>query len=101
MTARKKLHADEITTDATLVRQLLAAQFPQWAELRITPVASDGTENSIYRLGDDMAVRLPRRPGKTGVEKEHRWLPKLAPHLPVAVPVPLAIGTPAEGYPCV
>ena len=101
MTARKKLHAVGITTDATLVRQLLAAQFPQWAELAIEPVASAGTENAIYRLGDDMAVRLPLRAWKTGVEKEHRWLPKLAPHLPLAVPVPLAKGTPADGYPCV
>jgi aminoglycoside phosphotransferase (APT) family kinase protein len=97
----RKLHADEVDTDVSLVRRLLAAQLPQWADLAIEPVTSAGTEYAIYRLGDDMAVRLPRRPGKTeGLEKEHRWLPVLAPHLPLAVPVPLAKGLPAEGYPC-
>lgn len=95
-----KMHADEVDTDASLVRRLLAAQFPHWADLSIEPVASAGTENAIFRLGDDMAVRLPRRPGATEqLEKEHRWLPRLAPLLPLAVPVPLANGTPAEGYP--
>jgi hypothetical protein len=54
----------------------------------------------IYRLGDDMAVRLPRIPGATGqVDKEHQWLPRLAPLLPLAIPVPLAKGTPGAGYP--
>jgi aminoglycoside phosphotransferase (APT) family kinase protein len=96
----KKVHADEVDTDAPLVRRLLAAQFPQWAEFSIAPVASSGTEHALYRLGDDMVVRLPRMHWATGpAEKEHRWLPRLAPHLPLAIPVPLAKGTPAEGYP--
>lgn len=96
----RKMHADEVDTDVLLVRRLLAGQFPQWADLRIEPVESAGTDNAIYRLGDDMAVRLPRIHSATGqVEKEHRWLPRLAPLLPLAVPVPLAKGTPAEGYP--
>ena len=95
-----KMHADEVDTDISLVRRLLAAQFPRWADLPLEPVDSAGTENALYRLGDDMAVRLPRRPGKTAqVEKEHRWLPRLAPLLPLAIPVPLAKGSPAEGYP--
>ena len=95
-----KMHVDEVETDVTLVGRLLAAQFPRWADLPIEPVRSDGTDNAIYRLGDDMAVRLPRIPAATGqVEKEHRWLPRLAPHLPIAIPVPLAKGQPAEGYP--
>ena len=55
-----KMHADEVDTDESLVRRLLAAQFPRWAELPIAPVESTGTVNAIYRLGDDMAVRLPR-----------------------------------------
>jgi aminoglycoside phosphotransferase (APT) family kinase protein len=93
------MHADEVETDVSLVRRLLATQFPQWADLRIEPVASAGTDNAIYRLGDDMAVRLPRIAWATGqAEKEQRWLPRLAPHLPLAIPVPLAMGTPAEGY---
>jgi aminoglycoside phosphotransferase (APT) family kinase protein len=94
------MHVDEVDTDASLVRRLLAAQFPQWADLSIEPVASTGTDNAIYRLGDDMAVRLPRIGWATGqVDLEQRWLPTLAPRLPVAIPVVLARGEPAEGYP--
>ncbi|MBI5283530.1 MAG: aminoglycoside phosphotransferase family protein [Chloroflexi bacterium] len=94
------MHADEVHTDVPLVRRLLAAQFPQWADLPIERVASAGTDNAIYRLGGDMAVRLPRIAGATGqIEKERLWLPKLAPHLPLAIPVPLAVGDPGEGYP--
>jgi aminoglycoside phosphotransferase (APT) family kinase protein len=95
-----KMHADEIETDVPLVGRLLAAQFPQWADLPIEPVTSAGTDNAIYRLGDDMAVRLPRIHWATGqVDKEHQWLPRLAPFLPLAIPVPLAKGEPGEGYP--
>jgi aminoglycoside phosphotransferase (APT) family kinase protein len=95
-----KMHADEIDTDVSLVRRLLAGQFPQWAGLAVEPVESAGTDNAIYRVGDDLAVRLPRVERVTSqIEKEHRWLPRLAPHLPLAVPVPLALGAPAEGYP--
>ena len=94
------MHADEIATDAGLVRRLIAAQFPRWARLPIEAVASAGTDHAIYRLGSDMAVRLPRRPSAASqIEKEARWLPQLAPHLPLAIPVPLEVGTPAEGYP--
>lgn len=95
-----KMHADELDTDTGLVRRLLAAQFPRWAGLPIAPVHPAGTDNALYRLGDDMVVRLPRRERtiKT-LEKERRWLPRLAPLLPLAVPVPLAAGRPAEGYP--
>ena len=95
-----KMHFDEVETDAMLVRRLLSAQFPQWADLPIEPVQSVGTDNALYRLGLDMVVRLPRTPGAVGsVDKDLRWMPKLAPLLPVSVPVPLAKGTPAESYP--
>jgi aminoglycoside phosphotransferase (APT) family kinase protein len=95
-----QMHADEVNTDASLVRRLLGAQFPAWADLPIEPVASAGTDNAIYRLGEDMAVRLPRVDWAVGqVEKEQRWLPELAALLPLAIPVPLAKGVPAEGYP--
>jgi aminoglycoside phosphotransferase (APT) family kinase protein len=94
------MHADEIETDASLVRRLLTTHCPQWADLPIAPVPSAGTDNALYRLGDDMVVRLPRIAWATGqVAKEHRWLPVLAPHLPLAIPVPLAMGPPGEGYP--
>src|SRR5947207_9742242 len=95
-----RMHADEVNTDVSLVRRLLAAQFPQWADLPIRPVRSAGTDNALYRLGEDMVVRLPRIHWAVGqVEKEQQWLPRLAPLLPLAIPVPLAKGTPAEGYP--
>ncbi len=96
----RKMHADEVDTDVPLVRRLLAAQFPHWADLPIEPVHSAGTDNAIYRLGDDLAVRLPRIDRATRqVDKEHEWMPRLAPHLPLAIPVPLARGIPGEGYP--
>lgn len=94
------MHADELHTDVPLVRRLLAAQFPQWAALPIEPVSSSGTDNALYRLGADMVVRFPRIHWAVGgVEKDFRWLPMIAPLLPVAIPVPLAKGRPAEGYP--
>ena len=86
--------------DVALVRRLVAAQFPQWAELPIRPVAFDGWDNRTFRLGEDMSVRLPSAAGyAVQVEKEHRWLPTLAPLLPLPIPVPLAKGVPDDGYP--
>jgi aminoglycoside phosphotransferase (APT) family kinase protein len=98
--AAPKMHADEIDTDVALVRRLLVGQFPRWAGLAIDPVVSYGTDHDIYRLGADLAARLPRIGWATDqATKEAAWLPKLAPHLPLAVPVQLAMGLPAEGYP--
>jgi len=91
------MHADEIDIDVPRVRALLAAQFPQWVDLHIERVASFGTDNALFRLGKDMAVRLPRVASSRGqVEKDLRWLPHLAPHLPLAVPAPLELGAPGE-----
>jgi aminoglycoside phosphotransferase (APT) family kinase protein len=96
----KGMHADEVDTDVSLVRRLLTAQFPHWADLPIEPVPSAGTDHALYRLGDDMAVRLPRIGWATGqAEKERQWLSRLAGQLPLAIPVPLAKGTPGESYP--
>ncbi|MEU8658380.1 aminoglycoside phosphotransferase family protein [Actinoplanes philippinensis] len=86
--------------DAALVRRLIRAQFPRWADLPVTPVEVDGWDNRTYRLGDDMTVRLPTAPGYVpAVAKENEWLPRLAPQLPVAVPPIVAAGEPGEGYP--
>jgi aminoglycoside phosphotransferase (APT) family kinase protein len=94
------MHADEVDTDVSLVRRLLRAQFPQWAALAMERVPSTGTDNALYRLGNDMVVRLPRIDWAVeGSRREREWLPRLAPLLPVAIPVLLAQGTPAEGYP--
>jgi aminoglycoside phosphotransferase (APT) family kinase protein len=98
--AGSRMHVDEVETDEALVGRLLAEQFPAWAALPIQPVTSSGTDNALYRLGDEMLVRLARIHWAAGqVEKESLWLPRLAPHLPVTIPVPLAIGAPGEGFP--
>jgi aminoglycoside phosphotransferase (APT) family kinase protein len=89
-----------VTVDLT--ERLVAAQFPQWADLPVRPVAEPGWDNRTFHLGDGMSVRLPSaEPYALAVEKEHRWLPVLAPQLPLPVPVPLAQGAPDEGYPFV
>jgi aminoglycoside phosphotransferase (APT) family kinase protein len=89
-----------VQIDIPLVRRLVAAQFPEWASLAVEPVESAGWDNTIFRLGSDLAARLPRRRiGAEQVRKEHQWLPLLAPQLPLAVPVPLGHGVPGEGYP--
>jgi aminoglycoside phosphotransferase (APT) family kinase protein len=96
----EKMHADEVDVDSALVGRLVAAHFPEWAALLIEPVPFFGTDNALYRLGDDMVARLPRRERTSRtLEKEGQWLPRLGPLLPLAVPVPLAEGLPAEGYP--
>ena len=95
-----KMHANEVHSDVLLVHRLLRAQFPHWADLPIKSVRSAGTDNAIYQLGDDMAVRVPRTPGAVRqVDKEQYWLSRLAPFLPLAIPVPLAKGAPSEDYP--
>lgn len=93
-------HADSVSIDVSLVGRLIAAQFPQWADLPIRPVEFDGWDNRTFRLGKAMSVRLPSAGGYAAqVDKEHRWLPRLGPHLPLPIPVPLAKGEPGEGYP--
>jgi aminoglycoside phosphotransferase (APT) family kinase protein len=94
------MHADEVEIDAGLVRRLLVAQLPHWSALPVERVRFFGTDNAMYRLGSDLAVRLPRRAQNLlQLENECLWLPELAPLLPVPVPVPVAVGEPGEGYP--
>ncbi len=95
-----RMHADELELDEALVRRLLAEQFPEWQELPLQRIEPSGTVNAIFRLGDELSVRLPRREGPAepgSVELE--WLPKLASRLPVEVPVPVAQGRPGADYP--
>ncbi|MFI5533882.1 aminoglycoside phosphotransferase family protein [Kitasatospora sp. NPDC051853] len=95
-----RMHADEFDTGPGLVRKLIDDQFPHWAGLAITPVRSAGTDNAMYRLGEELVVRLPRIPGAVpDVAKEQHWLPLLAPHLPLTVPAPVAHGAPAPDFP--
>lgn len=86
--------------DRHIVRELLRSQFPAWSSLDIVPVASGGTDNAIFRLGSELVVRLPKVDWATGQpERDQRWLPLLAPRLPIAIPEPLALGKPGSGYP--
>nr|WP_079142260.1 aminoglycoside phosphotransferase family protein [Streptomyces sp. LUP30] len=99
MCAAVKMRPDEVDLDAPLVSRLVAAQFPRWAGLTVRRLPSSGTENAMFRLGDDKVVRLPRHPGAVeSVGHEARWLARLGPALPVAAPVPLAQGGPGEGF---
>ncbi|MEU7744658.1 aminoglycoside phosphotransferase family protein [Nonomuraea sp. NPDC049158] len=86
--------------DTALVRRLVDAQFPQWAELPLALLDPAGSDHVIYRLGEELSVRLPRHTGAIGqAKKEYEWLPRLAPHLPLAIPVPAGVGEPGYGYP--
>lgn len=94
------MHDGELEIEEALVRRLIAAQFPDWAELSLRPVEPRGTVNAIFRLGEGLSVRLPRLDGPTSpASRQLDWLPKLAPLLPVAVPVPVAQGHPSDDYP--
>lgn len=95
------MHDDELPVDVDLVRTLLADQLPDLADRPLRRVASIGTVNALFRLGDDLVVRMPRTPRATAdVEHERTWLPRLAPHVSLAVPTPVAVGRPTRTYPC-
>ena len=91
---------DKADITPALVASLVAAQFPQWADLPVRPVELDGWDNTTYRLGDEMSVRLPSADRYSlQVGKEHRWLPILARRLPLPIPEPLAEGVLGCGFP--
>jgi aminoglycoside phosphotransferase (APT) family kinase protein len=91
---------DTVPIDAALVGRLVAAQFPQWSACPVTPVDDGGWDNRAFRLGSELVARLPSGVGYAPqVPKEQRWLPILAPSLPLPVPEPLGHGAPGEGYP--
>ncbi len=94
------MHDDEVEVDEALVRRLLASQLPHLADEPLTIVEPWGTDNGIWRLGDELVVRLARIGWAAGqAAKDAEWLPRLAPHLPVAVPEPVAVGEPDDDYP--
>jgi aminoglycoside phosphotransferase (APT) family kinase protein len=91
--------AAEVDIDAALVHRLLQAQHPDLAHLPITPLAF-GWDNAIFRLGDDWVVHIPRRQMVADLVRGlHRWLPALAPTLPLPIPVPVRTGEPDDGFP--
>lgn len=94
------MHADQVPIDAGRVRDLLRRQHPGLADLPIAEVPSVGTVNAVYRLGDELCVRLPLLPQwAASLERELAWLPWLAARLPVPVPEPVAVGAPDAAFP--
>ncbi|MFJ1824317.1 aminoglycoside phosphotransferase family protein [Streptomyces sp. NPDC088178] len=86
--------------DAGLVRSLVDTQFPQWAGLPLRLLDPAGSDHVIHRLGEELSVRLPRHAGAGNqAVEESAWLPRLVPHLPLAVPVPVGVGRPDFGCP--
>jgi aminoglycoside phosphotransferase (APT) family kinase protein len=95
-----RMHDDELEVDEPLVGRLLVTLSPAYDGLPLRRFAASGSTNALFRLGDDLLVRVPRQPGGTAtIEKERRWLPYVAARLPVPVPEILAVGEPAHGYP--
>ena len=89
-----------IEPDAASVTSLLLEQFPHWAGMPVEQVIPGGWDNRTFRLGDALCVRLPSSDGYVlQVEKEQRWLPVLAPQLPLAIPAPVGRGRPSEIFP--
>ena len=89
----------EVTIDSNLVRALLREQHADLASLTLVD-AGEGWDNRLFRLGEKLAVRMPRRAASVVlIEQEQRWLPELSARLPVPIPVPVRIGRPGCGYP--
>lgn len=103
MTEHEPLHDDDIPVTEALVHQLLAEQFPEWAGLPLRRVRSSGTVNAIFRLGDDLVVRLPRAESEVWnldtLDASHRWLGWAGERLPLTIPEPVAVGEPSTAYP--
>lgn len=93
------LHDGEVQFGELDARRLVNSQFHQWSCLPLGP-AGAGTDNRMFRLGEEYVVRLPRTADTAkNLEKERAWLPRLAPHLPAAIPEPVAKGEPDAQYP--
>lgn len=93
------LHADELAVDLSLARRLVDAASPAWAGLELRSASSSGSSNALFRLGDDLVVRLPRQPGGgTTIAKEATWLPLVSRSVDVTVPEVVHLGEPGFGY---
>ncbi|MEV6634402.1 phosphotransferase [Actinoplanes sp. NPDC051470] len=100
MPRSQRAHDATLEVEPHLARQLVDNQFPAWAGRPLRRWEQAGSDHVIYRLGDELSVRFPRHTGAIGqARKEMEWLPRLAPHLPLSIPVPVAVGEPALGYP--
>jgi aminoglycoside phosphotransferase (APT) family kinase protein len=101
---RVVMHPGQLTVSLTTARELVAGQFPAWAELPVTDVASQGTVNALFRIGDRLVARFPLRSGDPGsVRKRLRAEADAARELlgrtRFPTPEPVALGEPAAGYP--
>lgn len=95
-----RLHHDEVPVNSSIVHQLLRSQYPDLANRSLRLAGEQGTDNVVFRLGQDLSVRLPRK--KDAVPRlltEIEWLPRLGPDLPLPVPLPFASGEPSDRYP--
>ncbi len=96
-----RMHVDQLDVDEPLVRRLLGRQFPEWSRLPLRQVRAGGTVNAVFRLGHDLAVRLPLRAGHTdGLDRAVTFLPSIAAGVRSAVPRVRAVGAADEDYPC-
>jgi aminoglycoside phosphotransferase (APT) family kinase protein len=94
------LHDDEVASTPELVHRLVADQFPQWTDLPVTPGPAGGTDHHLFRLGDELLVRMPKVGwAQDQAVSDARWLPRLAPHVPLRLPAPEAVGEPGQGFP--
>ena len=92
--------SEKLKITVSLVADLVAEQFPSWADLPIRPVKQSGWDNRTFHLGETMSVRLPSAEGYAPqVQKEQQWLPKLSHDLSFPIPEPLAMGKPSKNYP--
>jgi aminoglycoside phosphotransferase (APT) family kinase protein len=99
-----KMHDDQVELGVDVVAALVAEQFPRWRGLPVRPIESHGTVNALFRLGDDVVLRFPLRAGpdpavRAELLRERDAARLIAPHVPLPVPEPLALGEPGPGYP--
>ncbi|MFF4880615.1 aminoglycoside phosphotransferase family protein [Micromonospora sp. NPDC000668] len=97
------MHADQVDVTADVVAALVAEQFPEWRALPVRPLPTTGTVNALFRLGAEIVLRFPLQPTaepelRAELRREQEYARLLGPHLPIAVPEPLGLGEPGEGY---
>ncbi|WP_433271138.1 aminoglycoside phosphotransferase family protein [Micromonospora vinacea] len=98
------MHADQVDVSVDVVSALVADQFPRWRGLPVRPLPSAGTVNALFRLGPDIVLRFPLLPStdpeqRAELRREQEYAVLLGAHVPVAVPEPLGLGEPGDGYP--
>jgi aminoglycoside phosphotransferase (APT) family kinase protein len=94
------VHANEVRATPEQVGRLIAKQFPEWDGLPLAVLDREGTDHVLFRLGDELLVRMPKIDWAADqAVTDARWLPRLAPNLPMRIPAPVGVGEPDEGFP--